>query len=245
MIIKAPVDCPSCSSKLEYVKDQLYCKNMQCPAKLSKEVENFAKKMKIKGLGPKAIEKLSLTSILDVYRISLSEVREALGTALGEKLFAEIEKSKKASLNFVLPSLNIRLIGQTASDKVCSVIKHIDELDEAACKKAGLGPLATSSLLEYFETNEYWEYLPFSWEAEQPKEFNQTVCISGKLSTFKNKAEATKALEQHGFKVSSSITKNTDILINESGIASTKTTKAEALGIEIVTNLTQLLKRNK
>ena len=53
--ILPPTQCPSCDSVLEWVNDQLFCRNRACPAQNSKAVEHFAKTIKIKGLGPAAI----------------------------------------------------------------------------------------------------------------------------------------------------------------------------------------------
>ena len=71
-----------------------------------------------------------------------------------------------------------------------------------------------------------------------------TVCISGKLKSFKTKAEATKALEQHGYTVKSSVTRDVTVLVNESGIESQKTIKARDDGLMIVENLLEFLGEN-
>ena len=67
------------------------------------------------------------------------------------------------------------------------------------------------------------------------------VCISGKLKSFKTKAQASQALEQNGYTVKSSVTKDVTILINESGVESQKTQKARESGITIVENLLDFL----
>ena len=53
-----PTNCPSCDSELEFVNDQLFCKNDSCPSQWDKKVVNFASSLKIKGLGPAAVSKL-------------------------------------------------------------------------------------------------------------------------------------------------------------------------------------------
>ena len=68
--ITEPTSCPTCNSTLELVNDQLFCRNNNCEAKTSKLIEHFAKTLKIKGLGPKTIDKLPLNSISDIYSIS-------------------------------------------------------------------------------------------------------------------------------------------------------------------------------
>ena len=61
-----PTHCPACNSELDTVKDQLFCRNPNCPAQSSKKVEHFAKTLKIKGLGAVTIEKLDLQDYHDI-----------------------------------------------------------------------------------------------------------------------------------------------------------------------------------
>jgi DNA ligase (NAD+) len=243
--IQAPTNCPSCDSVLEWSNHLLYCKNAACPAQSSKKVEHFAKTLKIKGLGPAAISKLNLTDIDEIYLLSEEDIAAALSSEkLAEKLYTEIEKSKKAPLNLVLPAFSIPLIGRTATEKLSTVIDQISEINEDSCKEAGLGPKATESLLNWIRTEFYCFYdgaLPFSFKFEKsatPVATNKgTVCISGKLKSYKTKAQATEALERAGYKVKSSLTKDVTILVNESGVESAKTKQAAEKGLTIVTNL--------
>ena len=70
------------------------------------------------------------------------------------------------------------------------------------------------------------------------------VCITGKLSSYKTKAEATTVLNELGYEVKSTVTKDVTILVNESGIESAKVKKARASGVTIITNLSDLLETN-
>jgi len=70
------------------------------------------------------------------------------------------------------------------------------------------------------------------------------VCISGKLNSYKTKAEATKVLEELGYTVKSSLTRDVMILVNESGIESLKTQKAKESGVQIVNNLKTFILEN-
>ena len=245
--IQAPTNCPSCSSLLEWSNDLLYCRNALCPAQNQKKVEHFAKTLKIKGLGPSAISKLGLSDIDQIYSLSKDEITEGLSSEkLAEKLYAEIKNSEAAPLNTVLAGFSIPLIGKTASDKLSKVVRHINEINESSCKKAGLGPKATENLLKWIQKDFYGfydGYLPFSYEFESPAQVEQlgTVCISGKLKSFKTKAQATEALERQGYVVKSSLTKDVTILVNESGIESAKTTKARESGVTIIENLIDLI----
>ena len=223
----------------------LYCENILCPAQIQKRIEHFARSLKIKGLGPKSIEKLGLTSLLDIYNLSYYSIKGALSSEkLAIKLLREINHSRKASMNDVLPAFSIPLIGKTAATKLSSKIKSLFDLDEDKCKAAGLGPKATESLLSWY-SNEFegsLKKLPFDWQFQTPKIATETkgaVCISGKLSSFKTKAEATKALSYAGYVVKSSLTKDVIFLVNESGIESAKTKEARERGITIITSLNE------
>ena len=79
-MITPPINCPCCSSILEWSNDLLYCRNQDCNASTYKQIEHFASTLKIKGLGPSTIKKLHLTSILDIYTITLEELIEGLGS---------------------------------------------------------------------------------------------------------------------------------------------------------------------
>ena len=241
--ITAPDTCPSCGHTLEWENQLLYCRNTLCGDQSSKKIEHFAKTLKIKGLGPAAITSLALESINDIYAISEYEIVNLLGSQkLGEKLFTEIENSIKAPLNILLAAFSIRLIGKTASEKLSAVCESIHDINEDSCAKAGLGPKATESLLEWIDEEYPLLDIPHSFAFESPKvRTGGVVCISGKLKSFGTKAQATEALEQHGYTVKSSVTKDVTILVNESGVESQKTTKARESGVTIVENLLDFL----
>ena len=241
--ITAPDTCPSCGHTLEWENQLLYCRNTLCGDQSSKKIEHFAKTLKIKGLGPAAIESLVLESINDIYAISEYEIINLLASQkLGEKLYLEIENSIKAPLNILLAAFSIRLIGKTASEKLSTVCESIHDINEDSCAKAGLGPKATESLLEWIDEEYPLLDIPHSFAFESPKvRTGGVVCISGKLKSFGTKAQATEALEQHGYTVKSSVTKDVTILINESGVESQKTIKARESGVTIVENLLTFL----
>ena len=242
-----PTHCPSCMTELGWVKDQLYCNNPNCPGKTSKKIEHFASTLKIKGLGPRTVEKLKIYSIFDLYELPLEIMIEALQSEkLAVKLSREIENSKQVDLVDLLPAFSIKLIGRTASNKICSVIKNIRDITEETCAEAGLGPAATQNLLDWlFEefTNGY-DRLPFRWQQLTKIESNDAskgvICITGKLKSYKTKAAAKQYLETMGYLVKSSLTKDVTILVNESGIESAKTQAARDKGVLIITNLKEI-----
>jgi len=239
MRIVPPTQCPSCHSELIQKNSILYCVNRSCEGQGAKLIENFAKVLKIKGLGPATIDKLELTSIYELYELTVEDIVETLGPALGNKLFTNIENSRKASLNEVLPALGIPLIGKTAAEKICAAFDSLHEISEEPLKET-IGPKAADNLLTWLETGD-WDLLPFTFESsEKAISTGQTVCISGKLKSFKTKAEATVYLQGKGYQVVDSVTKTTSILVNESGVESLKTEKARANGTQIVNNIMEL-----
>lgn len=249
MQITIPNNCPCCNYTLETINEQLFCRNPLCDAQVFKKIEHFCKTIGIKGMGPKTLEKLSLNDITEIYFLDQKEVEIALGSArLAEKLFQEIELSKSAKLSVVLQSFSIPLIGSTASEKISGVVSHVSEITETKCKEAGLGDKATQNLMAWInsELAELQEFLPFSWTSaskQQAKEYLATVCITGKLKTFKTKALAQKALEEGGYKVVESVTKSLDYLVDEANDNSTKRQKADSYGITIISNLDKFLKK--
>jgi DNA ligase (NAD+) len=228
-------------------KDQLFCHNATCSGKTTKKIEHFAKTLKIRGLGPRTVQKLQVSDLYDLYELPLEMMIEALQSEkLAVKLSREIENSKQVDLVDLLPAFSIKLIGNTASRKICSVVRNIDEINEDTCAEAGLGPTATENLLDWlFEefTNGY-DRLPFRWQQITKIESNDAskgiVCITGKLKSYKTKAAAKQYLETMGYLVKSSLTKDVTILVNESGIESAKTQAARDKGVLIITNLKEI-----
>lgn len=254
MQIEIPTECPCCNFKLVFVNDQLFCKNNACSAQLNKKLEHFAKTLGIKGFGPKTIEKLALDDITQLFYLDIETVTEALNSSkTAEKLLSEIEAAKAATLATVLASFAIPLVGTTAATKICSVVTSIEEINTDTCRQAGLGEKVTANLVSWIETElpDMRQFLPFSFRSEKTDSAttvnanSPTVCITGKLKTYKTKAEASKLLEDAGYKVVESVTKTTDYLVDEDNKGSTKRTKADALGITIIDNLQNFLKENK
>ena len=245
--IKPPTHCPTCSTELIWEKDQLFCYNPDCSGKTTKKIEHFAKTLKIKGLGPKTVEKLKIGTFFDLYELPLEMMIDALQSEkLAVKLHREINASKRVDLVDLLPAFSIKLIGTTASQKVCEKIDSLLELNEKVCSEAGLGPKAMENLLDWFyeEWTNGYDRLPFSWRTKVQKrteEIKGIVCISGKLKSYRTKAAAKTVLEKMGYLVKNSLTKDVTILINESGIESAKTQAARERGVQIITNLKEIL----
>ena len=242
MKISIPTECPSCGSKLVLVKDQLFCRNSKCEAQSVKKIEHFCKSVKMKGFGPSALEKLDLESIVDLFRFSEFTFKDKLGDTIGTKLFKEVCRAEKeATLAGVLAGLSIPLVGDTAATKLCTKITSLKDINATICKEVGIGDKATQNIVDFFNSEEYLDLEPIlSKFTNIPRVVNtssncKTVCITGKLNDFKNRSEAAEYLQTLGFTVVDSVTKTTDILINEEDRPSSKLTKALSLGIRVTT----------
>lgn len=251
MKIQIPTTCPVCDYPLERVNDQLFCRNSACSAQLNGKLIHFAKTLGIKGFGPKTVEKLNLADITELFYLDREDTISVLGSEkVVDKLLDEVERAKSAPLATVLHSFSIPLIGGTASAKIASVVKNIEEIDPEKCKLAGLGEKATANLMGWLETEyqELKEFLPFSFENTSSTVVNsdsEIICITGKLSSFKTKAEATTILTSLGFRVSESVTKTTNYLVDEENKNSSKRKKAEEYGIPIISNLLDFINKVK
>lgn len=241
--IYPPNRCPCCDAILEDRNGLLYCVNENCGEQQLKMIENFSSKMKIKGLGPSTIRKLGITQIHELYELDEQEIIKLLESEkLGTKLFEEITKSYDAPLNLLLPAFGIPLIGNTATNALAAVCSDFGSIDGERCNLAGLGPKTTNSLLEWKHSFEP-KLFPQDMKFIKPQQTSTqgVVCITGKLSSYRTKAEATKVLNELGYEVKSTVTKDVTILVNESGIESAKVKKARASGVTIITKLSDLI----
>lgn len=247
-MILIPDRCPSCEGKLELVNEQLFCYNKTCPAQTLKKIQHFCKVMGIKGMGEKTLEKLDFETYRDIYSFSESYFVDTLGETLGRKLFKEIRKSAEVPLNTGLAAFGIPLIGETAAKKLGAVCKSLDDICEETCKLAGLGEKATNNLMDWI-CSEDAQDLPINTNFEVVNDVvstssnGVTVCITGKLNNYKNRSDAAKYLETLGYKVVDSVTKSTNILIDEEDKQSSKRSKAEQLNIPIM-SIEELVKGN-
>ena len=245
--IEEPTQCPCCEYPLEKVNDQLFCRNSACSAQISKKIEHFSKVLGIKGMGPKTVEKLNLQELSEIFYLDRDETVSILGEKVATKLLDEIERAKVSSLATVLESFSIPLVGGTASKKIASVINDIDEITQEVCKIAGLGDKVTQNLLHWVSTEyqELKEFLPFTYNAKTETVLDanaKRVCITGKLKTFKKKADAEASLAAAGYILVDSVTKTTDYLVDEGNSSSSKRDKAVQYGIPIITDLNDLIK---
>jgi NAD-dependent DNA ligase len=204
--------------------------------------------MKIKGLGPASLEQLGFDSISDIYNADKSFFEKVLGGTRGPKVFEAVELSKSADFATFIEALSIPSISAGSARKLAEVANSLDEITKEAAAAAGLGNVATSNLISWMGANMLEiRSLPVSFSKRAQTTANttesKTVCITGKLKDYKNRADAASALVDAGYVVVDSVTKATHYLVNESGDVSTKTKKAEQYKIPTV-SMKELLGEN-
>lgn len=240
MKIEIPTSCPSCGGKLELVKAQLFCRNSEsCPAQSSKLLENFCKKMKLKGFGPATIEKLGLVRISELFHVTLDELHEAVGIKTGDKLAKELEDKLHGEMDFgqFLGSLGIPLIGEVAARKLALSFNNLEDVKAEGKAGENLKLWKNSSVGK--DTMEIpWKFGKTSAIAMAPssQSLGISVCITGSLKDFKNRTDASSYLESQGFTVKKSVTKDVKYLIleDESKRSSSSTLKALEYGIPVI-----------
>ena len=237
--------CPACNSLLERVNDQLFCRNIDCISQNIKKVEKFAKGLKIKGLGPKTIEKLNIDYIPKIYNLCYNEVEDILGKKLSDKLREEIEHSKNTDFFTVLGCLSIPLVGKQVANKLKPYVTKLDDIDLPLCNRVKLGDKTTKSLLTWLDNNKsIFKELPtysFNSSSSSKKEVRFICCITGKLNDYSSRAKAIEVLESKGVEVKSTVSKKVDYLICDiENSTSSSITKAIRYEIPIVTMKTFL-----
>lgn len=227
-MIDIPDKCPSCSSNLERVKDQLFCRNSDCSAKNTKVVEKYASKLKIKGLGPASIAKLGLQTISDIYKLTEEILEDTLGKN-GLKIFLEIKNKRKIKLSQFLGASSITLVGETTTKKITT---ELSQITKASLMKDGFGDKASTSLINWLSTNQIPEEITFIVEGTEPVLTGLKVCISGKIPGY-TKAKLANYLADYNISVVQTVNKDIDYLISEDK-TSAKIQKAQKLNIEIL-----------
>ena len=253
--------CPVCGAKAAREADSadVKCINQACPAQVESHILNFVSRdaMDIKGLGEKniaaLIEKGFLHTIVDIFR--LKEHREEL-IAQGvvgkekntDKLLSAIEEAKKNEPQRLLTGLGIHGIGKAAAAALMQHFKTLEALenasDEAILAVRDMGETSVAAIRSYFqnegnakicrELQQLGVATAVQERAAQGDELaDMSFVVTGTLRHF-GRREITELIEQHGGRVTSSVSKKTDCLVAGEN-AGSKLQKAEQLGVRILT----------
>ena len=256
-VYKMPHICPSCGSPVfrEEGEAVIRCTNADCPAQLLRHLIHFTSRdaMDIEGLGPAVLEQLLnaglISNIVDLYSLDYDAVEslERTGKKSVENLKNAIEKSKSQDLSKLIFAFGIRHIGAKAAALMAEHFGDIDAILSATSEDFeaidGFGSILAQSAFEFFsltDTKKMIESLKEkglnmkSLKQVEDERFKGLIFVlTGTLPTLK-RSEAGEIIESFGGKTSSSVSKKTDyVLAGEE--AGSKLTKAESLGIKIIT----------
>ena len=253
-----PTLCPSCGSPVSQDEGEaaIRCTNTDCPAQLMRHLIHFVGRdaMDIDGLGPAVLEQLVneglVKSPADLYRLKIDDVSnlERMAEKSANNLISAVEKSKENELYRLVFALGIRNIGLKAAKLLCENFPTIDDIMNAKAVDFetidGFGKVMALSIENYFALDGTKELisdlksLGLKMKSSASKSSGgifsgKTFVLTGTLPTMK-RSEASKIIEENGGKTSSSVSKKTSfVLAGEE--AGSKLTKAQSLGITIIT----------
>jgi DNA ligase (NAD+) len=250
--------CPECGTMLVRPEGEAgwFCENIACPAQVRGRIEHFASRnaMDIDGLGEGVIEVLVsnhlIQSYADLYHLHAKQdlliELERFGSKSVENLIAGIDASRDRSLDRVIHALGIRFVGQTVARLLaenCASLYALEIADEETLLAIdGIGPKIAESVMRFFRDERTHTLVHKLIDAGVTNSMTKkhqhdvipffdgrTFVITGTLSRF-NRDEAKKRIERHGGKVTTSISKKTDVLLAGEA-AGSKLAKAASLGI--------------
>lgn len=258
-----PDKCPVCGQEARIRKENdvetLYCMNPDCVAKKIKSFSLFTSRdaMNIDGLSEATLEKFIAMGFIhnfgDIFEIGKYKDQivemEGFGQKSFDNLMVSLEKAKETTLAKVIYSLGITGIGLANAKVICKYfdddiekIRYAEEEEISSIE--GIGPVIAGSLADYFksaENNQKLDHLLSHLhlvheETSAEQVFaGKTFVITGSVEHFSNRSEAKEFIEARGGKVTGSVTKKTDYLINnDKTSASSKNKKAQELGIPIL-----------
>lgn len=267
-----PTHCPSCDHELVRIEGEvaLRCINPKCQAQLVEGLIHFVSRqaMNIDGLGTKIIRQLYhhnvIKDVADIFYLTEDDLLplERMGSKKVENLLKAIEDAKANSLEHLLFGLGIRHLGVKASQVLAEKYETMDRLlevtEEELINIHDIGDKLAQSVVTYLENedikalieklkyknvNMVYNGIKTSDIEGHPDFKDKTIVLTGKLQQLTRK-EASAWLELQGAKVTSSVTKKTDLVIAGED-AGSKLTKAEKFGTEIWTEEQFVAKQNE
>lgn len=260
-----PKHCPVCGGETTVSQNNdvavLYCTNPECSVKKVKAFSLFVSRnaLNIEGLSEATLEKFLENHIVeelyDLFHLEAHKEEIVRMEGFGEKSYANfvnnIEASRNTELHRLIYGLGIPGIG-VANAKV--LVKHfgydIDRIINATIEDLavidGVGDVMANAVNEYFSNEKNLKILELLLKEltlDAPTEYDVKTALDGKvfvitgsLNSFTNRNELKDAIERAGGKVTGSVTKNTDYLINNDIMSnSSKNKKAKELNVPIIT----------
>ncbi len=251
-----PVHCPSCGSQLVNIDGEvaIRCMNSSCTAQLQASIEHFVGRtaMDIQGLGPAIVTQLIETGLVksadDIYKLGKEQLAdlERMGDKSAQNIIDAIEKSKSNTLDKLIHGLGIRMIGAQSAKVLAQSVGDITDFynitEDELLKIETIGEATAQSLKLFFSRDENRMLIANlkgcgvntkgMEKASGGKFSGKTFVLTGTLSKY-TRDEAAKIIEEHGGKVSGSVSKKTDfVLAGEE--AGSKLDKAQSLGVAVI-----------
>ena len=258
-----PEFCPVCKKTTKIQKSNdvevLICTNPECQAKKIKSFTLFVSRdaMNIDGLSEATLEKFILNGFIkefgDIYE--LEHYKDAIiemdgfGEKSYENLIENIKKSSHTTLPRLVYALGIANIGVANAKVLCKEfdydLQKLMQADEETISQIeGIGSVIAKSVTDYFKNEKnqrklehlltYLTFEKMKIETGNPLSGKQFV-ITGSVNQFENRNAMKEFIENRGGKVTGSVSKKTDYLINnDTESSSSKNKKAKELGIPIL-----------
>jgi DNA ligase (NAD+) len=255
-------ECPECETPLERKEGEVlhFCPNTEgCPPQIIGRIQHFIsrKAMDIEGLGGETVALLVREDLIedyaDLFTLRKEDVLplERMAEKSAENLIKGVEASKDIPFERVLYGLGIRYVGETVAKKLVKAFKSIDVLASASLENLvavdEIGERIAQSVVDFFNDDAnklridrlrtYGLNLEISeeeMEGQSTKLIDLTLVISGVFLKV-SRRELQDLIEKHGGKNTNSISKKTDYLIAGENMGPSKLTKAENLGVKIIT----------
>lgn len=258
-----PECCPACGEKTRIQKDRevevLCCPNPDCPAKAIKSFTLFVSRdaLNIDGLSEATLEKWIgrgfLHDFADIFELGRYRKEivsmEGFGEKSFENLMESIEKARHTTLPRLIYGLGIPNVGAANAKLLCRRfgydLQRIEMAkEEELCEIEGVGEVIAKAVTSYFsrpKNREVLEHLKKHLLLEKPQEeaaqslSGKTFVITGNVRHFKNRSQLKAEIEKYGGKVTGSVSKKTDYLINNDKTSSSaKNQKAQELGVAVI-----------
>ena len=254
---KMPVRCPECDSRIHHAEGEVAyrCVNAACPAKRRESLLHFAGRhaMNIDGLGDKLVdqlvEKKLVKDVADLYSLDSETVAglERMAEKSAQNLLDEIAASKKNSLARLIYALGMRFVGERTAQLLAEHFGSLEKIanasEEVLTEVAEVGPKVAASIVEFFSEPANQKLLQKLKSAGlNPKEVRRApkdTKLAGKSFVFtgalarRSREEAGALVVEHGGKVASSVSKNTDYVVVGADPGS-KYEKAKTLGVTVL-----------
>jgi len=255
---RMPDKCPECGSAVHRAEGEVAyrCVNAACPAKRRESLLHFAGRhaMDIDGLGDKIVdqlvEKWIVKDVADLYSLKLDTLidLERFAEKSAQNLLDEIEGSKKNSLARLIYALGIRMVGERTGQLLAAQFTSLDELakasEEQLLQVGEVGPKVAAAIAEFFSEPANQKLIKKLDKAgvrpTAEKRLVKSQKLAGKSFVFtgglanRSREQAAELVQQHGGKISGSVSKKTDYVVVGTDPGS-KYDKAKQLGVAVLT----------